>query len=305
MKKLRISKPIILIMLILVLLFGVSVFGKYINLDFHSYYLNAKHFYFTSNRLKRVMPTYLVNNWSGVGSFNISFDLSSEKNSHVHTEYDIPYEVIYMCPQDVICSVDKASGTVYNNASTGYSDTVTLSVTPTRSYAENEKLTIEIKARSTSPYIEEIKARFEYVVGKKGVTYEIEDEANRAYLLLKITNAITYCTVTEAFGDYAINDEIDINVYKTLNSTDQSKCVGESITIDFDPTKLLLDTTLNMIDSSTYHTTTISGTDYISDMTFYVNPVSTAAIKFYKIDTTKNYTYPIVNAQSVVGVTIN
>lgn len=304
MKKIIKNKIIIMIILIIVLSFGVITLGKYINLDFHSYFLNAKHFYFTSNRLKKDNPTYLVNNWSGVGSFNISFDLTAFKNSYVYTEYDIPYEVTFTCPNDVICSLDKATGVVYKE-SNNHSDTVTLSVTPTRSYSENERLSINIRAKSTSPYVEEISANFDYVVGKKGVTYEIEDEVNRPYLLFKITNAINYCIVIEAFDDYSVNDEIDINAYKNLSESDKSKCVGKNISITFDPNILLLDTTLSMIDTSTYTTTNISGTDYLNSLNFKIEPVSTIAIKFYKVNTSVNYTYPIVNDTSIIGVNIS
>jgi len=297
-------KTIILIMLVILLSFGVYSLAKYVIEEFHGYYMNAKYFYFTSNRLKSDNPIYLVNNWSGVGSFNISFDLLSETNSYVYADYDIPYRVTYNCPSDVICSLDKATGTIYSNSST-HSDTVTLSVTPTRNYAENDVLIIHIEASSTSPYVETISADFRYVVGKQGITYEIEDEANRPYMIFKVTNAITYCTVIEAFGDYAIDDLIDNNVYRTLSDANKAKCVGESITISFDPNDLLLDTTDRIIDSSTYDTTIISNVSYIDELTFYVEPVSTVAIKFYKIDTTDNYTYPITNNTSIITVTYN
>lgn len=306
MKKRKLSYKEIIIVVILALVFSLGSFtlAKYVIEEFHSYYLNAKNFYFTSNRLKKNNPIYLVNNWSGVGSFNISFDLLSMKNSLVYTDYDIPYEVTFVCPNDVGCSVDKPTGTIYNSSTT-HSDTVTLSVQPTRNYSENEQLEIQIIAKSTSPYKEEIKARYRYVVGKQGVTYEIEDEANRPYMLLKITNAINYCKVITAFGSYQVNDLIDNNVYRTLSSEDRSKCVGEEIRLDFDPNILLLDTTSNIVNTATYSNTTIGGTDYINRLTFNIEPVSTMAIKFYKVNPSNNYTYPIVNSSSIVTVTIS
>lgn len=301
-KKLSKKKILIVLMLFAFVALGTSTFAKYIIEEFHSYYLNSKHFYFTSNRLKKNNPTYLVNNWSGVGSFNISFDLLSEKNSLVYTDYDIPYVVTFECPSDVDCSVDKPTGTIFS-ASNTHSDTVTLSVNPTRSYSENERLTIQIIAKSTSPYEETIKAVFSYVVGKKGITYEIEDEANRPYMVLKITNAINYCTVTEAFGSYQIGDQIENNVYRQLNSNDLNKCVGEEITLNFDPNTIILDTTSNILKAATIGNTMISGVDYVNMLRFNINPVSTMAIKFYKKNIASNYTYPIVNSNSIVSVT--
>lgn len=300
-KKINKFKIVIILLLIIVLSLGVFTLAKFVKLDFHSYFLNAKNFYFTSNRLKKDNAIYLVNNWSGVGSFEISFDLLSEKNSYVYAEYDIPYQVTYVCPNDVICSLDKSTGTIYS-ASTTHSDTVTLSVNPTRSYSENERLVIHIVAKSTSPYQEEISADFEYVVGKQGITYSIDDEANRPYLIFKVTNAINYCTVTEAFGTYSVNDLIPNEVYRTLSDSDKAKCVGEDINISFDPNNIFIDTTDNLIDSSTYTVTTISGTDYLNSLNFNIEPVSTIAIKFYKVNPSLNYTYPYENTTSIIGV---
>ena len=302
-KKISYKKILLLVPLLVVVSLGAYTLAKYVVEEFHSYYLQAKNFYFTSNRLKKNTATYLVNNWSGVGSFSISFDLLSEKNSHVYSDYDIPYTVTFNCPNDVICSLDKSTGTVFS-ASATHSDTVTLSVTPTRSYAENEHLVIYLQASSTAPYIETISANFEYVVGKKGVTYEIEDEANRPYMVLKVTNAINYCTVVTAFGDYDVDDEIESSIYRTLSDTDKAKCVGENITLTFDPNVIVLDTTSNIINTATTSSTTISGTAYINSLNFNIEPTSTMAIKFYKATPVNNYTYPIVNASSVVTVTV-
>ena len=91
--KKSLKKILIIAVLALVLSLGSFTLAKYVIEEFHSYYLNAKNFYFTSNRLKKSNPIYLINNWSGVGSFDISFDLTSVKNSYVHSNYDIPYTV--------------------------------------------------------------------------------------------------------------------------------------------------------------------------------------------------------------------
>ena len=303
-KVLSLRKIILIIIFGLLLSVGSFTLAKYIIEEFHSYYLNAKHFYFTSNRLKKNNPTYLVNNWSGVGSFNISFDLLSEKNSLVYTDYDIPYQVTFECPTGVTCSVDKPTGVVYS-ASNTHSDTVTLSVNPSRNYTEGERLSIHIVATSTEPYVETISANFEYVVGKQGITYEIEDEANRPYIVLKITSAISYCKVTQAFGSYSVGDYIESSVYRNLPSTDKSKCVGEPITLTFDPNVVLLDTTSDIVNTATIGNTTISGTDYVNRLEFNIEPVSTMAIKFYKHNTSLNYTYPFENNSSIITVSFS
>ena len=297
-------KIIILIIAIVLVSYAGFTLARYVIEELHGYYLNSKHFYFTSNRLKENNPLYQVNNWSGVGSFNISFDLLSEKNSLVYANYDIPYTVTYTCPNDVICSVDKPTGTIYRTSST-HSDTITLSVNPQRAYSENERLTVHIVASSTSPYVKTITADFEYVVGKQGVTYEIEDVANRTYMILKITSAINFCTVTQAFGNYAVGDSISNDVYRRLAAIDKPKCVSKVIGLSFSPSNILLDTTSNIIDNSTYTNQTINGVDYINSLTFNIEPLSTVAIKFYKKNTALNYTYPFENATSIVTVTVS
>lgn len=301
-KKLSYKMLIILVLILVALTFGSTTLAKFVKEEFHSYYLNSKHFYFTSNRLKKSGARYLVNNWSGVGSFNISFDLLSVKNSLVHTEYDIPYTVTYNCPNDVTCTLDKSSGTIYS-ASATHSDTVTLSVNPSRSYAEGERLQIGLTASSTSPYVETITATFEYVVGKQGVTYEIEDEANRPYMVFKITNAITYCKVITAFGDYEVNDYIDNAVYRQLSAVDKAKCVGENVTLSFNPSTIILDTTESIVNTATIGNTTVNGISYVSSLNFYIEPVSTTAIRFYKKNIANNYTYPNGNNNSIITVT--
>ena len=302
-KKRYLKNGLIVIFLILVCCFG-KTFAKYVIEEFHGYYLNSKHFYFTSNRLKENNPLYQVNNWSGVGAFNISFDLLSQKNTYVYTDYDIPYAVSFVCPNDVICSVDKPTGTVYSSSNT-HSDTITLSVNPQRAYLENESLLIHVEAMSTSPYERTISADFEYVVGKQGVSYEIEDEPNRAYMVLKVTNAVDFCKVVSAFGNYSVGDTLSNAVYRRLNDVDKPKCVSQIISLGFSPNNILLDTTSNIIDSSTYTNTVINGVSYINSLTFNIEPISTVAIKFYKKNTVNNYTYPLNNATSIVSVLVS
>ncbi len=306
MKKKKIVKQLIIVvgaLGILCLCIWGKTLAKYVIDELHGYYLNTQHFYFTSNRLKRGGATYMVNNWSGVGSFTISFNLLSEKNSLVYTDYDIPYTVEYDCPTGVACSFDKTSGTIFRNSAT-HSDTVVLSVAPSGSYAEGQRLTIGIKAKSVSPYEEEITATFIYVVGKKGVTWEIEDEVNRPYMILKVTNAINYCIVTEAFGNYPVNYELDSSIYRQLSDTDKAKCAGKEITLSFNPNTVILDTTSSIVNTATISNTTINGVDYVSGLVFEIEPLSTVAIKYYKINNANNYTYPGTSPTSVVNVTV-
>ena len=51
-------------------------------------------------------------------------------------------------------------------------------------------------------------------------------------------------------------------------------------------------------------TTNIDGFDYINSITFKMEPESSEVVKFYKADTTKNYTYPITNNNSIIDFSI-
>lgn len=299
MKRLRKYLILLIILVLPLFLYGTYTFAKYVTEKFFSYYTNSKHFYFTSNILKEDNPLYQINNWVGIGQFTINFDLLSSKNEYVYTDYDITYEASVTCPSDVICDLDKPTGTIH---ATTHSDTLQITVAPQRLYTEGQKITIQIMAKTTSPYVKELYAKYEYVVGKTGVTYEIEDNANSPYLLLKITNAINYCTVIESFGEHNVRDAIDVDHYMQLSQTDKAKCVSQYANFGFDPNMLLLDTTSEVIKKSTYGTSNVGGRNYVNYMRFPLDPLSSVAIKFYKNNPSENYTYPGVYSWSVIWV---
>ncbi len=302
MKKKNIRIAIIII-LVIVLGFGVYTFARYAVQEYHDYYLNSKNFYFSSNRLTDKEPLYQINNWSGVGAFDISFDLLSMKNNLTFTDYDIPYVVWFECPSDVICSTSNGEGTVYAS-SINHSSTVTINVNPQREYNEQESMVIKIYAKSTSPYVKTLSATFEYIVGKKGLTYEIEDEKNRTYLVFKITNANNSCTITEAFDDYNVGDVIDNKTYRKLSKDNQSKCVSKYVTLAFDNDDVFFDNTSNVLKNAQYTTTDYNGVQYINSVRIPIDPLSSTALRFYKKDTTKNYTYPFDNNTSIISLNV-
>lgn len=299
------EKKKILLFLLLVVLFImipiISSLTKFIREELYDYHLASKGFYFTSNRLKEDTPLYQVNNWSGVGSFDITFDVLSSLNNKTMTDYDIAYKVSYTCEGAIICSPDKETGTIYTAT---HSDTVTIGVVPQRTFEENESIKIHVEATSTDPYVKTLSADFEYIVGKKGTTYSISDSVQSPYLLLKITNANTYCTVKTAFGNYSIGDNIDVNDFQELSEADRKNCVSRYITLTFDPKTILLDTTSSILDDSTIENETINNVDYVSKITFSVDAMSSKDIRFYKVDPSKNYTYPLDGAESIIEVEV-
>lgn len=297
----KLKKKTLIILGILLLTHITYTFTKYIVEEYHSYYANSKNFYFTSNILKEDNPLYQINNWSNIGQFSISFDLSSKKNEYIQTDYDIAYKVSVTCPNDVTCTVDKSTGIIYE---TNHSDNITVTVNPTRVFNENEKITVELNAESTAPYVKKLSARFEYIVGKTGTTYEIEDEPNKPYMLFKVTTAKNYCTVTEAFQSYKVNDVITSSDYYQLSDANKNKCVSNHVSLSFDPYTILLDTTSEILNNATYTTTNYNGSGLINHLEYDIGPLSTIAVKFYKRYPSNNYAYPIVNSTSIVNVNI-
>ena len=295
------KKPYYKLVIIILLILLVSPFAyavsRYVLDIVNDYYLASKNFYFNSNRLKEENPLYSINNWSGVGNFDIEISVNSNKNYLLGSETDVVYTVSYTCPVDVICSSSKAGGTIYQSTGT---DNFNISITPTRMFDDGETVNIHVSAVSVSPYVKEISADFMITVGKRGLSYTIDDTVNSPYLLVNITNALTYYTVKEAFSSYQIGDQIDSTVYKALSPINKAKCISALITLEFDPTVIVLDTTSSLLNIATYNDVVINGVNYIDEITFPIDAMSSQDVRFYKINATMDYTYPVQNVTPVV-----
>ena len=89
-----------------------------------------------------------------------------------------------------------------------------------------------------------------------------------------------------------------------LSNENKEKCYSALITLEFDPKEILLDmTNTNYLNAINTTTTNIDGSNYINSMTFKVEPISSAVVRFYKVDVNKDYTYPIINSKSIIKVT--
>lgn len=292
---------IIILIAIMATLTGITL-AKYITEEYHGYYTNAKDFSFTSNILKEdANTTYNMNNWSGAGAFDITFDLSSKKNNLYFTDYDIPYEVSYNCPSNVACTIDKNQGIIFANDPT-HTDTVTLHIEPLIRFNEGDTLTFQVSAQSISPYVTTLYATYNYIVTNKGISYTITDN-NSVYVKLTVTNAMSYCRVSTAFGDYEEGDIIDTFAYRALTDEEKEKCISAYINVIFNPEDLIIDTTDNIIKNDNYQTTLIDGTSYINKLSINVPPVSAIDIKFYKTDPNAYYGYDGTGDSAISVVT--
>lgn len=301
LKKIPHLKQIIILTVIIFLIPLVITFAKFVKEVFYDFYLGSKEFYFTSNRLKEKTATYQVNNWSGVGSFDVTFDLLSSLNNKLYTNYDIDYKITFSCSDGATCSIENDSGTIY---SVNHSTSISISVTPNKVFEEGEELVVDVTATSTSPYVKTLSAKFIYTSGKKGITYSISDQKASPYLNISVTNANTYCTVINAFNSYSKGDYIDINVFLELDDISKQNCISKYIKLSFDPGVILVDTTSSILDNATFGYKTINDVSYIKEVTFPIDALSSKELKFYKLDPSLNYTYPNDGTDSIINVEI-
>lgn len=292
-------RRIILLVMLIIALFPVGVtFSKYIYDKIRYYILEANHFYFNSDKLEDKGITYNINNWGGVESFNIQFELNNHKNNLLTSDSDIAYDISVVCDDDVQCSISNDSGIIYKDEKTVSYDVI---VNPLRVFDTGESVNVKIEATSSSPYVKTLSGDFVITVGKKGVSYEIVDEPFQPYFMFNITNVIDKYTVIKGFDNYKVGDVISISTYKDLSDSNKKNCVSAIITLEFDPNKVVFDTTSNIINNSEITNTLVDGVSYVSKIKFNVEATSSTSIRFYKKDKSIDYTYPYVNDTSIIS----
>lgn len=301
MKTFQKKQIIIILIILLCSLSFVIVFGRYVTNSVNNFFLRSKEFYFYSDKLSEKRDVFQVDNWSGVDDYTIIVNMNSRKNNIQVASYDIAYDIKYTCSNNVICQLSKTSGIISKEDNT---DSFNLTITPNTQLKTGDKVTVEIEATSKTSYTKTIKGKFTLVVGKENLTYQITDKTNNPYMDLRITNTLSYYIVDEAFGGYAQKDKIDIDTYLELSDQDKAKCYSNVVTMAFDPNEILIDITNENYQKATNVTTTvINQKSYINSITLPIDAISSADIRFYKKDTSKDYTYPNINNSSVVEVT--
>lgn len=297
MKKRRII--LLLVGFILILPVGIT-FSRYVVQNIKDYIMEANNFFFNSDKLVQDGIVYEINNWGGATNIDIQFELNNHKNNILSSDTDIEYTLETTCASGLICSLDSESGVIQKEEKT---DSFVLNLVPTRPFNDNESVSVTVSATSNSPYVKTLSATFKITVGKKGIDYEITDSVSSPYLLFKITNSLDTYKVISAFGEYSVGDIITMDEYLKLSAENKTKCASAVITLTFDPASVILDTTSDIIKTATYQTTKYNNIDYISSITFNIDVMTSNEIRFYKIDSSKNYTYPIINNSSVISFT--
>ena len=300
-KKYKKKQIIILALIVLCLLSFVIIFGRYVTNTINNFFVRSKEFYFYSDKLSEDNSVYQVDNWSGVDDYVITINMNSNNNNIESATYDIGYNISYTCSDNAICQLSKTSGTIL--ASTN-SDFFNLTITPNTQLSTGDRVVVEVEVNSTAPYKKTLKGKFTLVVGKEKLSYQITDDEQSPYMILSMTNTLSYYTVKEAFGSYTVGQKIDIDTYLNLTDDEKAKCYSAMVKIQFDPKEILLDTTNNAYsDAKDMTTVLIDGKTYISGFTISIDAISSREIRFYKADVSKNYTYPNSNNKSVVTIT--
>lgn len=121
---------------------------------------------------------------------------------------------------------------------------------------------------------------------------------------LNITNTLSYYIVDEAFDQYSKNDRINIDDYLALPEDKKNKCHSAIVKINFNPNEVLLDlTSEEYAKAEEKSTTIINGYTYVNSITIEVDASSSVNLRFYKVDVSKDYTYPNGNSSSILQIT--
>ena len=292
------------VIVILIGLFVLSMFlfdtsfSRYVYNGLKSYFFESQGFYFNCDKLSTDTAIFQLDNWDGVNSFPITFTMNSFKNNLVSAEEDIEYIITNTCTGRANCTLSKDEGFIDKDSHT---DTFSIVVTPTATLEEGESIVVDVKAVSTTPYKKELTGKITLNVGVPGIAYEIVDKVNQPYLNFSITNTLDYYRVVTAFDEYSAGTILESSVYNELTSDKKAKCTSALIKLEFDPNDILIDMTSEFYENAyDYTTTMIDGKEYINSVTFGVDAVSSMIIRFYKVEASRNYTYPYQNPTSII-----
>lgn len=300
-RKHRKLSVILLIFLACFLLFQFTYAG-YIKNIINSYILETKEFYFNSSVLGINDKAHNINNWDGVNSYTLTIDVNSKKNEVKSTNVDVEYDIFFECSNNVICSVNKDNGIIRKNIK---SDTYQLTVTPKQAFKDNEKVTVKTYVRSSSPYEKTLTGTYTIGIERRNFTYSIDDSVDSKYLTLNLTNTVAFYEVQDAFSTYKVGDLISIDNYLGLSEEDKNKCFSAIITLTVPEDLVAIDMTANSyLHNISYETVLVDGYNYIKKYTFKLAATASEKVIFYKYDISKDYTYPIVNNDSIIGVDV-
>ena len=278
LKKKYVICGVIFLSILCVVTFGFT-YAKYVSNSLWNYYLGSKGFYFASDSLGMESIEHVNNLWDGK---SVHFSLTNSENELVATDYNIPYQVSCTVLGDdaslYSCSINGTNSNTYTGTLSGYEACVNYKNDgiDVSDYIQSEcevngytwekepaladlyfdvskndgteitDVTVEITAKSTSPYEKTLRG-----------TYELHRD-----LTLDGSVSLAY--------DY---DEFVGNLLVT-NSFSQEKCV----TITWNANDLRIDS------NQGFNQFTEDAKGYINGITFKINGKSTVPLTFYQTD---------------------
>jgi hypothetical protein len=289
---------ILICLLIISLLPFVTTFSRYAIKKLNEFFNKSQEFYFKSDKLGEDDPLFLIDNWSGVDDYQIQINMNSMENNILSASYDINYNISYTCSNNILCTLSKTSGTISQSTNR---DFFILTVIPNAELDTGDEVSVNITATADSPYEATLTGRFVLKVGKENITYTIDDSESSQYFNVNITNTQSYYTVDTAFSSYSVGKKITIDEYLSLTDENKSKCHSALITLSFNPEEVLIDMTnsnyLNAIDIKKVQ---INSYEYVNEITFKVDAISSSTVRFYKVNVDEDYTYPNSSDYSIV-----
>ncbi len=290
----------VVIVIISLALFKPSI-ARYVYNGLKNYYYESQSFFFNCDKLSVEGAVFQLDNWDGVNSFDVTFNMDSFKNNSISSNSNIAYDITYECTNNATCTISKESGLIPTST---HKDYFVVTVTPNQALSEGDSITLDVSVESTAPYIKELTGQVRLNVGVPGIAYEITDKTNQPYLDFKITNTLDYYQVVTPFGNYTAGTTIEQSVYNSLSAENKAKCTSALIQLDFNPNVILVDVTSEFYENAySYTTQAINNKQYINRVVFGMDPVSSMSVRFYKVNAANNYTYPYVNPTSIITFT--
>lgn len=248
------KKQIILIVIIIIYVLSLTfISARYALKKVDTYLSSSKEFYFYSDKLSEKEKDYPIN-WSGTEECIIPINLYTKLNSLKTTSHDIKYKVEYeLLSSNAICKLSKEEGVV---SAINNTDAFTISIAPNGKIEENETIEVKVNVSTIDDFEKVLTAKFVIAINNDDVLYKIDDKNGRAYFNLIINNS---------------SDE------------------AQKVTLNFNPNDVIIDTTSNIFSSLNSYEL-LSGTRYINEITFTLEPRSNINVKFFKQDKSQNYT---------------
>ncbi len=342
----------IIVQLLRVLIPVIVSYSRYTMQAIKGYYLGTKNFYFKSDKLTySARPAhYEAEKWSGNDDYEVNIQLNSIKNSEVKAQMDVNYKI------ELTYSVYKADGTEYpnplalvevdidkdnvteenlpgNKKKYKYNGTIyvvannkdnfkfTIKLKSGVVLDDNDYITVNVKADSTYPFVNNLEGNFTVSIGNLGISYKIEDDEYDPYFRLIVTNTLDEYKVDTAFSYQdlggntiycAQGSTISVRDYlNCLNENQRANCHSARISLSFDPHDVLLDTAsgvyLTALRDGNIGYANLNGSDYVNFVKLDVAAEESKVIRFYKVNAANNYSYQSTDISAgscIVTVTI-